>query len=316
MPSAGQIPRIRAAGARLAALILGLVLAVGAPAVSAAEAPHGLLSTQAGDRQLTWDAAVAELARADVVFLGEQHGDPATHRLELAMLRALHEAVGPRLILSLEMFERDVQPILDAYLQGRLSEEEFLAQSRPWPNYASDYRPLVEYAKTHGLRVLASNVPRRLASQVAKQGLDALGALSPDERKWAAADVNCPKDQLHERFKESMRDHPGMTEALVDRMFLAQCLKDATMAEAIAQAFEHPPSGPGSLAPLVPAPLVLHVNGAFHSDEGLGVPAQLRKRASGLDLRVTTVLPATSPDADPRKGLADYVFVVTRTEKE
>lgn len=310
MPSAGPIPK--AAKASLKALVLGLALAMApAPAVSAADAPQGLLAIRADDRPLTWDAALAELSRADVVFLGEQHDDPATHGLELAMLRDLHAALGPRVILSLEMFERDVQPTLDAYLQGRIPEAEFLAKSRPWPNYASDYRPLIEYARQHGLRVLASNVPRRIASLVAKQGLDALGGLGPDERQWAASEVDCPKDLLFERFKATMGAHPGMDEALMERMFAAQCLKDATMAEAIARAFGDPAS-----APAMPGPLVLHVNGAFHSDEGLGVPAQLRKRASALGLRVTTVIPSATPDVTVRKGLADVVFVVERAEKE
>src|SRR5690349_22509367 len=46
-----------------------------------------------------------------------------------------------------EMFERDVQPALDAYLAGRLSEKDFRAQSRPWGNYDTAYRPLIERAK-------------------------------------------------------------------------------------------------------------------------------------------------------------------------
>lgn len=293
--------------AKLLAALLGLGLLLGAPAAWAVEPPQGLLLSRAGDRELTWADALRDLATADVVFLGEQHGDPATHRLELALFQGLHEAVGSRLVLSLEMFERDVQPVLDAYLQGRIPEAEFLAESRPWPNYATDYRPLVEYAKAHGLSVIASNVPRRLASRVAKQGLDALNELGPDERRWAAASVDVPKDRLWERFRETMQDHPGVSDALVERMYLAQCLKDATMAESIQRV----------LADRDPPPLVFHVNGAFHSDEGLGVPAQLRRLDPDVRARVATVLPVDSRQelSDPglsEPGLADLVFLVTR----
>ncbi|MNX10850.1 hypothetical protein D3C86_406010 [compost metagenome] len=291
--------------ARLVAAVLGLGLWLAAPVALAIEAPRGLLVTHAGDRELTWNDALKDLASADVAFLGEQHGDPATHRLELAVLQGLHEAVGPRLILSLEMFERDVQAVLDAYLQGRIPEAEFLAQSRPWPNYARDYRPLVEYAKAHGLPVLASNVPRRLASLVAKQGLDALNGLSAEERGWAASTVDCPKDRLWERFQETMRDHPGLEAAQIERMYVAQCLKDATMAESIALSAE---ARPGSV--------ILHVNGAFHSDEGLGVPAQLRRLAPELKSRVATVLPVESRKAMPPAGLANLVFMVNREKSE
>src|SRR5438045_3390024 len=122
------------------------------------------------DKRFTdFEAMLAELARADVVFVGEQHDDPATHRLELAMLEGMIRRRAA-VVVALEMFERDVQPQLDDYLAGRISEEEFLKAARPWPNYASDYRPLIEFARVHGWRVIAGNVPRRYASQVAKTG--------------------------------------------------------------------------------------------------------------------------------------------------
>ena len=54
----------------------------------------------------------------------------------------------------------DIQPILDRYLSGAISEAAFLKASRPWPNYAADYRPVVEFAREHHWRVIAANVPR------------------------------------------------------------------------------------------------------------------------------------------------------------
>ena len=93
---------------------------------------------------------LADLSRADVILVGEQHDDPNTHRLETALLEGLQRRRSA-LVVSLEMFERDVQPALDAYLGGRNTEEEFLKASRPWPRYATDYRPLVELAKSRDL---------------------------------------------------------------------------------------------------------------------------------------------------------------------
>lgn len=287
-------------GASLVSALLGLLVALSPLDARAQEAPKGLLSIHEADHRLDWDEAIRDLSRADVVFVGEQHGDAATHRLELALLQALHLQSGKHVVLSLEMFERDVQPVLDAYLEGRIPEEAFLEKSRPWPNYPTDYRPLVEYAKAHSLAVLASNVPRRLASRVAKEGLSALDLLSPEDRALVAREIDVPENRLWERFRETMEGHPGVDAGQVQRMYQAQCLKDATMAEGIARA-----------AAASPKPLVLHVNGAFHSDEGLGVPAQLKRFAPELATRVTTVLPAESSEA-PARGLADLVFVVTR----
>ncbi len=108
-----------------------------------------------------FESMLADLAKADVVFVGEQHDDPNTHRLEAAILDGLRRR-GVTLTLSLEMFERDTQGGLDSYLSGGIAEEEFLKSSRPWPRYATDYRPLVEMAKANGWPVIAANVPRRM----------------------------------------------------------------------------------------------------------------------------------------------------------
>ena len=124
-----------------------------------------------------FEAMLADLARADVVLVGEQHDDPNTHRLETAILDGLQRR-GVSATVSLEMFERDVQEQLDGYLSGKLGEEAFLAESRPWPRYTTDYKPLVEFAKAHGWGVIAANVPRRHASAVAKSGLAAIESLS------------------------------------------------------------------------------------------------------------------------------------------
>src|SRR3954470_19088179 len=126
-----------------------------------------------------FEVMLADLARADAVFVGEQHDDPNTHRLELAIVEGLTQR-GVPVIVSLEMFERDVQPMLDRYTRGGTTEQQFLAEACPWPAYATDYRPLVEFAKAHQLPVIAANVPRRIAADVGKSGLGAIEKLGDD----------------------------------------------------------------------------------------------------------------------------------------
>src|SRR6478752_8371909 len=103
-----------------------------------------------------FESMLASLARVDVVIVGEQHDDPNTHRLELAVLQGLRRR-KVSVQVSLEMFERDVQPAVDAYLAGGSSEAQFRDTSRPWPRYATDYRPLVELGKESGWPVVAAN---------------------------------------------------------------------------------------------------------------------------------------------------------------
>ena len=265
-----------------------------------------------------FETMLADLAKADVVFVGEQHDDPATHRLEAAILDGLRRR-GVAVIVSLEMFERDVQPALTAYLAGKASEEEFLKASRPWPRYASDYRALVEMARAERWPVIASNVPRRFASDVAKGGRATLDALPAADRAFAAQDILCPKDAYFERFADNMAKHPmpgseklsaEEKRAQTERYYDAQCIKDETMAEAIALGLGE--NGRGT---------VVHFNGAFHSDFALGTASRVRRRLDGRRLAIVSILPIPAPDIDTvspsaedlRRG--DYLLYATKAEK-
>lgn len=263
-----------------------------------------------------FEVMVAELASADVVFVGEQHDDPNTHRLEAALLKGLlRREIRPA--VSLEMFERDVQGLLDRYLEGTIAEPDFLKASRPWPRYATDYRPLVEIAREKGLPVIASNVPRKYASSVAKAGLAALDALPPAERALIARDIQCPFDTYFDRFSETMNRHPvpGTEKqtaedrrATTERNYFAQCIKDETMAESIVAELERADRRPGPL---------VHYNGAFHSDFGAGATERVRRRLTGRRVLVITMLPVANIDTVSPEGedltRADYLVYTVRS---
>ena len=128
----------------------------------------------------------AALVGVDVVFVGELHNDPVSHYIEQRVLENWFDAHGHAAALSLEMFSRDVQYILDEYLAGLISDSHFQQASSPWSNYETDYRPLVEYAKENGLAVIAANAPRRYANMVSRTGRKALLSLSDQARSYLA----------------------------------------------------------------------------------------------------------------------------------
>src|SRR5262249_56184927 len=254
-------------------LLAMIVLSVCAVVARAQQSPH--LSSgyiphrvyKSGDKRFSdFEAMLAEIARADVAFVGEQHDDPATHRIERAILEGLARRRG-NVVVALEMFERDTQPSLDEYLAGRLNEEDFLKASRPWPRYMTDYRPLIEFARAHEWRVIASNAPRRIAIQVSREGLDAARPGSESERKLVAAEFSCPLDDYFKRFAEAMgKGHPGAHQkqedenqtdkkqegerrAALERFYYAPGGKDETMAEALAKAFGAPGAHPNTQHP-------------------------------------------------------------------
>jgi uncharacterized iron-regulated protein len=253
-----------------------------------------------------FEVMLATAAEADVIFVGEMHDDPNTHRLEAAILDGLQQRKRAA-VVSLEMFERDTQGAIDAYLAGRFSETEALESARPWARYATDYRPLVEHAKAHGWPVIAANVPRRIAQEVAKTGRTALEQLTEADRALAARDLECPLDTYFERFTQTMAGHPAGTQTAeqqrtaMERYYWSQCVKDETMAESIAAAVQRR-SAPGA---------VVHYNGAFHSDFGLGTVERTRRRLPGKRIVVISMLPVADLDALRPEGedlqRADYL---------
>jgi uncharacterized iron-regulated protein len=249
-----------------------------------------------------FESMLADLARADVVFVGEQHDDPRTHRLEEALLAGLLRRNLPPTI-SLEMFERDVQGAIDRYLAGSIGEPQFLQESRPWPRYATDYRALVEMAKREGWTVIAANLPRRVASVLAKSGQPAIERLPAGDRAMMAAQLECPHDAYFARFAEAMTDHspsdsktapaapsPPSTEqrASTERYYWSQCAKDETMAESVARAVT---ARAGKAGPVV------HFTGSFHTDFGAGTAERTRRRLPGRRVTIVSMLPVADLDA-------------------
>lgn len=277
----------------LTTLLLALAVTAPADTIPALWTPHRVYDAK-HKRYSDLEALAAEAVKHDVVFFGEQHDDGNAHRLQ----RGLMEAVARRrsdVILSLEMFERDVQGLLDDYLADKIDEPTFLKAARPWPNYNADYRPLVEFAKAKGWKVVAANVPRRIASATSKEGLAAVAALPDSSRRWAATDFECAKDDYFERFGESMGGHGPSTPEGMMRFYEAQCVKDETMAESIVRAR----SANG-------APLVIHMNGAFHSDYRDGTAERVARRGVKKMLVISAMpvpdLDVVEPKPDRKKG--------------
>ncbi len=258
-----------------------------APTPSAAPTNLRIYDTKAA-RFVPFSRLAQAIRGVDVVFFGEQHDDPATHAAELAVLATLGERDD--VVLSMEMFERDVQPLLDRYLAGGVSEKDFLAGSRPWDRYATDYRGMVELARIRGWPVVAANVPRRIASAVNKAGLAVLDTTNATERAYAAKDNSCPKDAYYKKFVGEMTGHganagPQMSEASMDRIYQAQCVKDETMGESVAAALARG----GQRA------VVFHVDGQFHSDGRMGTVERARRRAPSAKTLVLSAIPVSDP---------------------
>lgn len=232
------------------------------------------------------------LADADIVLIGEWHGHPAAHLLQAQLLATLH-AKNPQITLSMEQFSRDKQHIVNQYLDGEIGEMTLIKKGNVWPNYRSDYRPLVEFAKQNHMDVIAANAPKPIVRCIGKEGPTYLDRLPDTERKWVAEKFTLGDDAYRQRFNSSM--HHG-DEAKTQRQFAAQTAWDDTMAESIV-----------SYLALFPNKQIVHIAGRFHVIEGLGIASRIRARRPELKVIMVTPVTTQSPLA---ANAPDYTFTV------
>ncbi|MBL7977161.1 MAG: ChaN family lipoprotein [Bacteroidetes Order II. Incertae sedis bacterium] len=245
------------------ALALNTMLSAGVPD-STITASHYRIYGKNGEA-LRIEDIVRQMRAADVVFLGEEHNDPVAHHLQFELLKALFEAEKTRpIVLAMEQFERDTQEVLDLYLSGTIRERDFKLDSRPWTNYETDYKPMIEFAKTNRIPVIAGNAPRRLVSLTGREGIAVLNSLPTIAKQWLPPLPLHPASATYgQKFNAEMERQMGVAHNN-PKMLEAQNLRDATMGWSVAQAFKKHKKA-----------LVVHINGVFHSESALGTPEQV-----------------------------------------
>lgn len=309
-------------------LTLLLTLVIPVTGIVAAQEPADTVSAVEGVDYRVFrsdgsEAALSEVLEAmggvEVVLVGEEHGNVVGHAVEEMLLSGALDryrpSAGTWVTLSLEMFERDVQYVLDEYLAGQITELHFLESARPWEGYAVRYRPLVELARAEGIPVVAANAPRRYVNRVTREGRASLEALGPLARFFLPPlPYPAPSDEYRAQWDEIMaaamraaaeahgdtsevREYAGSENALQ-----AQALWDASMGYAIADALA-----------VVPGRLVLHFAGSFHVERGTGIAERIEDYRPGT--RVLSVV-MTQHDGDApvwdhgaHAGLGDFVIL-------
>lgn len=236
---------------------------------------------------------------SDVVFFGELHNNAISHWLELELATAMQKHYGDKLVLGAEMFEADNQLLLNELMGGLIPIKKFEEDGRFWPNYKTDYKPLVEFALANKLKFVATNIPRRYAAAAGKDGLACLEKFSPEAKKFIAplpitydADLPCYKS-MQSMAMAAGGHGPAF---IVD----AQAAKDATMGYFIMQN-------------LIQGGGFLHFNGSYHSDSHEGIANVISKKLPSLKVLVITTVEQDQVDTLEKEnaGKADFTVVVT-----
>jgi uncharacterized iron-regulated protein len=243
-------------------------------------------------------ALLERLAAQQAVLLGEAHDSAEDHRWQLHVLAQLH-ARRPQIAVGFEMFPRRLQPLLDEWVTGVLSEQEFLKRAewdKVWTFDARDYLPLFHYARMNRIPMLALNVERSLPEAVGKQGWDAV----PEAQKEGVGRPAAPSESYRKALRQVFEHHPAKKrgDETFPRFVEAQTVWDRAMAQPIA---EHLKKQPGAL--------VVGILGAGHVRHGHGVAHQLKDLGVA---RVAGLLTWNHAEdcAGIVAGLADAVYVV------
>lgn len=256
------------------------------------------------EKEVTLSDIIDDMEQYDVLFFGEEHNDSVAHYLEESILRAMHRRFGSDLTLSLEMFERDVQVVMDEYLDSMIREKNFIKDARAWKNYR-DYKPMVELAKAEGLDVICANAPSRYTNLAGRKGQEALADLGRQAQSYfAPLPYDTASGGYYEKLTglgghsaDSNKDTtkkvamPAMTMPGFN-MIMAQSLWDATMAYSIAAYLK---KNKGQK--------VMQVNGRFHSDEGFAIVTQLENYNDRLK---SLVISCGAADEFPNMNWKDY----------
>lgn len=248
-------------------------------------------------RKVSYEKMIKDASGVDVLFFGELHNNTLNHWLELQIAKDVKKA-GRDLSIGMEMFETDDQLIIDEYMNGLIDEKQFLNEAKFWDNYKTDYKPIVEFARSNKSKLVATNVPRRYANLAYKKGLAGLDSLSA-EAKALIAPLPITVDYAQSTYKEmaeGMGSHGGGS---AKNLVAAQALKDATMAHNI-------------LKHLQDGQVFYHLNGAFHSERHEGIITYLKQQKPSLKIITIHVVEQENLDTLEAAsiGKADYILVI------
>lgn len=255
---------------------------------------------------IAYEKTIDRLAEAEVVLFGELHDNALIHQAQISMTEDLFKKRKGAMLLGAEMFEADNQLILDEYLAGLILHRHLVAEAKVWDNYEEDYSALVDFAKEHRLKFIATSIPRRYAGLVSREGIKALDRVSGEAKQYIAP-LPIGVDLATPGYREMMEMNLDMGHGMqMDpaNLVAAQAVKDATMAYFIIK--NH-----------TATQLFLHFNGVYHSRNFGGIYWYMKQAAPGLTiLTLSSVEGGHLEFQDEYKGLGDFILVVPSAKRQ
>ncbi|MCP4492626.1 MAG: PDZ domain-containing protein [Gammaproteobacteria bacterium] len=223
-----------------------------------------ILHTATG-HYLSQEQMLTNLVHYPLVYVGETHDNPASHRLQLVILQALQTSHPGQITLGMEMFNRQQQPALDKWVAGALDEKQFLRESKWFQNWGGDfalYRELLEYCRDNNIPVIGLNATKETGRIVSMTPLQKLGS----DAKETLPEMDTSDPYQQQMIDEIFGAH-GAGATMIESFSRRQTLWDETMAETVASYMAQNQSRS-----------MIVMAGGWHISYGFGIPRRVHRR--------------------------------------
>ncbi|WP_457624083.1 ChaN family lipoprotein [Persephonella sp.] len=238
----------------------------------------------------TFDDIVKDALNNRIVYIGEQHTMFSNHAMQLNIIKAVYEKY-PDIAIGMEMFQRSKQDVLDKFINGEISEKEFLKESdyyRAWKYNYNLYRPIILFCRKNKIRIIALNADRELVKKVSDKGIE---SLSKEEQKKLPSDMDFVNVRYIEYLKSIFAEHKSALKK--KKRFInflqSQIIWDETMAETASNFLKENPDKK-----------LIVLAGGGHIRFRFGIPSRVERRTGERGLTVLM-------DDQLKKGIADYI---------
>jgi uncharacterized iron-regulated protein len=241
--------------------------------------------------RLSIDGLMEMLSGARLVSVGETHDNLHDQRVELAVVRGLHERFPGKIAIGMEMFRAPQQAVLDRWTRGELSELEFLKASKWYDTWGYDfgaYRDILLFARDKRIDVIALNPSKELQEEVRTRGLDNVA----EETRVKLPEID-DSDPYQRAVLEGVFGGHGGREGGKDAFtsfYRVQLLWEETMAERVV-GYLKSPRGEGKR--------IVTVTGGWHVKYGFGLPKKVVRR---MPMAYAIVLPEEISTDEQKEG--------------
>ena len=294
---------------RIAALLWGLIVIVATNTMVAVPTAQALPAATQSDIRFTpqQQIIIKQLQTARVVYLGETHDRESDHQQQLAIIQALFKH-KPQIAIGMEMFQSQMQPVLDRYLAGKITATELQQQTefdRTWGYPWKYYAPILEFAKINRLPVIALNTPSKIARKAASEGWDSLTSTELQSIP-PRSEIDRSNAKYQQMILTSYQQHAGIASIAsksFDRFYTAQLLWDETMA-----------ANTANFAKQNPNHQTIVLAGSSHIIYGYGIPDRVLRRLKQPKSIQKTVLLSLDGDSN-QPEIADFVWSKNQPRK-